>query len=377
MNYAFGIPTLPSTPPVKLNFYNPFTMQVNGSTTILPRVTKSCNYNGKTVEITGESNTVDDVISKLNGVATVPATPQNNQFFPIGTPLQAMLPQNQPASQVRLQLPGLQNVNTQPVVFPGVSLPPLLVLPGMLLVNTARVLPIGTNAQGWEFIANPLNANDPLLSHPSLQKPFSGSGVLFFEKSYNGRPTVVLAKHKNGVFHDIGGKISQRISPSQDTVKDNARKEALEESQGLFAIENITIGKFVDLFDGANNANYRCYLVALGGTDRYPLDQWYLNNKNILDKVSYLSNAWRETDDLQRFYLQDIINALTNTQQGQSMQCKDVNGVVRTLRNRTVNIFRLITPDLVVDVLKNPATTRYTQDRTIGSSTYGIVRITM
>lgn len=407
MNYNMGqfvgVPFgLPQTPPVKVNFYNPFTMQVNRSVNVYQRVTKAYNCSGKVVEITGDNDIVDEVLNRLNNMSPIssvsssPVSPtnsnsQNGQFFPIGTPLQVMQQNNRPNQQVQLNLPGLQPQQSgligqpanigfgyRPIMLGFQHLSTQFVLPGIQLVNNVGSMPIGTVAQEWQFVTNQINSNIPLLKHPTLPIPFSGSGIMFFEKSYNGNPTVILVKNKSGLFHDMGGRISTRLMPSPNTVDHNARKEALEESQGLFAIEKVTgLDAFVDIPDNANNANYRCYLVALNGTENYPLDQWYTNNKNILDRVPNLPDSWRETAELKRFYLKDVTGAIKTMRTGTNIVCNDTNGSPSTLRDRTVNVIKALTDTLMIRVMQNPAQTRYTQDKTIGSDTFGVVRITI
>lgn len=339
------------TPPnTQIKFFDPFTGREGPTVNPFDRVTTIFNSNGINVQITGSSNDVKRA--------------------------EALLRLNQKVSEQPLDFV------SDEVVYPiTADIKTYKRDPGTSVVRQSM------SGSGWSYIPNPKNTSKVLLTHPSLTKPFSGSGVIFFEKSYqtgNGSPTVILVKTKRGLYEDMGGELDKMIPASEDTLKTNANKEVREESQGLFIINRMDLERKIngislkhDISDTVNNAYYRCYYVALSGTGMYQLDQLFKSNKNLLrTSFPFLGSEMDETININRFYLPSIKSTLATSPAG-GIVCNDVNGNACTIRDRTAECLRMIlnSSSLTSVVFDNPVTTMFEQDRNMLSSMGGIVKL--
>jgi len=372
-------PISPIIPATQLKFYDGRTGEAGPVVNLFDRTTQIYNSNGMSVELTGSQQNVQKAIAlmRINEIHQPFENDSNGKIekYIIDEDVSSLLgaDDNQVSHQQVLQ----QN------------LPQNLQLSGIQQMQPIQPFnQLGQQVQNWAFVPNPFNQTKVLLAHPSLQKPFSGSGVIFFERNYqNGgkvEPSVILVRTTRGTFEDFGGEMSNTLPPSADTIKHNARKEVFEESQALFAIQNMDLDRrmangeqlFNDMIDIQSNATYRCYYVALSGTEQYPLNQLYASNKAIiLTKIPNLKNDWRETIELKRFFLSSIRTAVNSTPHG-GLICNDVNGIASTIRDRTANSLRALlrNDQLLQTVFANPVPVNYTKDNSVYSQTYGLVR---
>jgi hypothetical protein len=353
--------------PTQINFYDRITGQAGPSVNLFDRTTQIYNSNGMSVEVSGTQQNVEKAISlmRLNEMHPQQAV-QQDVLYPIDADISDLLGVNKNGQQTVQQVG--QQVVPQNMVLGGVPM-------GQQFGNVST----------WTFVPNPLNQSKVLLTHQSLVKPFSGSGVMFFERNYGvkNEPCVILVKSTKGTFEDFGGEMSRTLTASADAVKHNARKETFEESEALFAIQNLDLDRrvngeqmFNDMIDTTNNATYRCYYVALTGTNTHPLDQLYANNRNIiLTRIPNVPNDWRETIEIKRFYLSSIRTALGSTPHG-GIMCNDVNNVASTIRDRTANSLRVLLRNdrLLQAVFNNPVNANYDKDNSVYSQTFGLVR---
>jgi len=149
------------------------------------------------------------------------------------------------------------------------------------------------------------------------------------------------------MFEDFGGQLDTRVVLNEHTLKSNARKEAFEESQCLFAIENTDLERklngldtFIDVADIENDALYRCYLICVNvGSSN--LEDIFLRNKGTVSAVFPRRSDYDETIELGRFRLGSIKNCTSSGTSG-NVNCVDSKGNTQTIRDRTANCLRAV-----------------------------------
>lgn len=339
----------------QVRFYDPRTGKEVANIAPYDRVSSTYNNNGVNVEITGTQENVNKAINALNSFSTNEQQPVNTtnvqELYSLDVDLSEM---SQESNSV--QQPMIQST---------------------------------TQTSNWTYIVNPKNPSKILLKNSAMDKPFSGSGLILFERNYkkNGviEPTVILVQTQRGLFEDFGGEIDKNIQLSNETLKHNARKETLEESQNLFAILNTDLERtvngskmYIDLYDINNNANYRCYYLSINGIENYDVSQMFLQNKNItMTRLQYAGNEWQETINLKRFYVSTLKNALSTT--SGSVNCNDINNISHTIRDRTSNCLRAIfsDPNMLSHVFNNSVNASYSRESNVYSQMNGIQKISL
>lgn len=315
----------------QVNFYDPLSGRTTGVVNPNARVTNLYNSNGIAVEITGTPDNVKKAIGLLNIANNMPQIQQSN-----------IVQTSQP------------------------------------IMGTATNSIVSGNQ--WALVPNPANLSKFLLKTPNTTKPFSGSGVLIVEK--NGTdPRVLLVKTaRRGTFEDLGGELDVGTA-NQNSLKDNAAKEALEESQNLFVLNTIDLEKqvggklpYVDIDDQQNNALYRCYIVVVDGTSGYDIPQFFNQNRLMtMNRMGYQRDDWRESIEMRRFSLQQIKNILNVNPTG-GINCNDITNMSCTVRDRTANCLRALVGnvDFFRSLHDNPVNARYVYDRGFASMTIGM-----
>jgi hypothetical protein len=332
----------------QVGFYDPITMRPTGTINQTTRITNYYNSNGVTVEITGTVENVKKAIGLLNIANDMPqgtsqsAQQPQDEVYPIGTPIEEIL--------AHRRAKGL--VNTNPIV----------------------------NGKEWKLVSNPLNLSKFLLTTPNTSKPFSGSGVMIIEKNGNNPYVLLVRTLKRGTYEDLGGELDVNIA-NQNTLKDNASKEALEESQNLFVLNTIDLerqvgGKtpYIDIPDQQNNSLYRCYILVVDGTNGYDIPQFYNQNKIMTaNRMGYQRDDWRESVEMRRFSLQQMTPVLNANTSG-GINFNDITNVSCTIRDRTANCLRVLVSnkDLFNTLYSNPVNVRYFYDRGFASMTIGM-----
>lgn len=319
----------------QVNFYDPLTGRTSGVINTNQRVTNLYNSNGIAVEITGTPDNVKKAIGLLNIANNMP---QSSTSTTSGS--------------------GSLTLTSQPIMSSQNS-----------IVNG-----------NWKLVPNPANLSKFLLTTPNTTKPFSGSGVLIVEK--NGtNPYVLLVKtSRRGTFEDLGGELDVG-SANQSSLKDNAAKETLEESQNLFVLNKVDLerqvgGKlpYVDIDDQQNNALYRCYILVVDGTSGFDVPQFYNQNRLMtMNRMGYQRDDWRESIEMRRFSLQQIKNILNVNPTG-GINSNDITNVSCTIRDRTANCLRALVGnvDLFRTLYDNPVNVTYLYDRGFASMTIGM-----
>lgn len=356
------VPKLPSFMSAKINFANPIMGQSPGDVIVTSKFA-DC---GIAIDITGKKSDTDRIESLLR------------------------INYNSEMSGTTHQSPVTQNTFSTGSMSPTVVPTPVLhgkIIPTELpekyrngFTNPPRV-----EVKDWTYVANSSNREKVLLAHPSLNKPFSGSGVIFLERKGPKGPAIILARTKRGTFEDFGGEIDSRTALDKDTIKNNARKEAFEESQGLFAIMNLDLDRkvsnqqlYVDITDATNNAVYRCYFVALQDTESFKFEDWFMSNKSLLESKT-LGRDYAETIELKRFSLRDIFACAAASAQHSAFSCVDTNGVVGTIRDRTANCIKamMLNHKLVRQIFANPVSVVYNQENNVYSPMHRMIKLTL
>ena len=206
-------------------------------------------------------------------------------------------------------------------------------------------------------------------------KKYSGAGMLLLEK-YKNEPVVILFKSnridRNNnyiMYEDLGGGIDKEDLASDEPLKTTAIREAFEESRGLINIQDPKhIGNKIDgqetyIDQKHKDAYYRSYLIGIDHDNLGNLlTSHYCHNKQIIDKhdiVHGISSTMKETSDIDRFYIKDLINdGILNIDINNSdinFICRDINNNKRKLFRRTViTLIKAINDKMIKKVIDNP-----------------------
>jgi hypothetical protein len=170
---------------------------------------------------------------------------------------------------------------------------------------------------------------------------YSGAGIILIEQNYNDNgPAAILFKDIGyNVYSDLGGGIAYDKSMHNYTeeyiLSETARREAFEESGCLINFNDINaVGmkiNNVNMF--VNHNTYRCYFICIPSGTFY--SKYYHEN---ISKIfaSNLPHYFKETNNVRRFYLKDIISNNMFNKNGH-MYCLDATGAMRLINNRTWN----------------------------------------
>ncbi len=186
-------------------------------------------------------------------------------------------------------------------------------------------------------------------------KNYTGAGILILEKDYyNKGPVIVLFKSK-GLYQECGGAKDNNESPSE-----TAKRELSEESQNLFNANELNLNS-ATLFSDINNQNYisrfhsektfgsyRVYAITVYGSIIDTQD--FNKNMNILKSNINLPPEWKETDDIDRFYLEDFVRHIKYNSNNSNVRIKNVNGIYQNIRGRTVLCIRKLLNDGIISL---------------------------
>jgi hypothetical protein len=166
---------------------------------------------------------------------------------------------------------------------------------------------------------------------------YSGAGVVVIER-YNNRNAFYIVREENGIWSIPGGKRENK----DRTIYYTAHKELKEETKGLFSISP-DILKTCYSYDkkAGNNMYYKAYFLYV--TSTIPIfRKYYYNNKKIIDSnINSFSNPYRETDKIDRIYVDTFIADMANIQPDGSMITHKVsNGEQILLRGRDASVIK-------------------------------------
>lgn len=147
----------------------------------------------------------------------------------------------------------------------------------------------------------------------------SGAGILIIE-SYKGRKVITLFGMKNGEFSDPGGK-----KDPGESIEHTAYRETREETLNLITLkpeELEKIGRPITLKE------YLCFVIYVEGINH----QDYNHNKQLVNRCR--PSSWKETNTIARFDVKEMMNTIY----GKRLTAKDINGGIRKIRKRTLEL---------------------------------------
>lgn len=150
----------------------------------------------------------------------------------------------------------------------------------------------------------------------------TGAGILLLEL-YKNNPVITLFGNNNKKFEELGGSIDKKETPVEA-----AYREGREESCNLVYIRPEELTKYGTPVKNKEYVDYIMYIENLSHKD------YHANMRKVHKKCK--GHSWKETSEMARFHLNDIINAA----QRKKNTVKDINGIKRDIRGRTTDIIR-------------------------------------
>jgi ADP-ribose pyrophosphatase YjhB (NUDIX family) len=170
-----------------------------------------------------------------------------------------------------------------------------------------------------------------------MDNKYSGAGVVIIQSYYNKNAFFII-REKNGIWSIPGGKRDK----TDKTIYYTAHKELKEESRGLFSISPDVLKNCYSYDKNTGNSQfYKAYFMYV--SPNTPITRkYYYNNKKIIDKNSLnFSHPYKETDKMDRIYVDTFIADLRNIQpDGTMITHKASNGESIILRERDVAIIK-------------------------------------
>lgn len=194
-------------------------------------------------------------------------------------------------------------------------------------------LPDRLSATGSKWsVGKTVTGQDAFIYNDGLTpKYYTGAGILLLER--NGMSPNVVLFNSRGLYQDCGGTIIPSDFDGEMSLQKTAKREVREETANLINV-NIDLNNYVDA--SVNNTLYRGHVIALN--DRVDINQ-YINNLNIL-RANRAPAEWFETNDMQKFNLQTLLNYVQVTPHNNHASIADINGVYRNVHGRTISIIR-------------------------------------
>ena len=181
---------------------------------------------------------------------------------------------------------------------------------------------INDGSNKWTKVSNPLY-NAPMRG--------LGAGTVLVEwyKQKGGRSGLsVILFRENGKYTDAGGKRDTN-NGVMDSSLITAQRELKEESLGLFRLD---ISKMsYDIIRPW--PYYEAYFVPVK-CDKGISKEYYKANYGVTQKNNSLPSCWKETDDMTRFFLEDLIDAGIMNTLGDLSNASDVYGSLMTIDGR-------------------------------------------
>ena len=204
----------------------------------------------------------------------------------------------------------------------------------------------------------------------NYQKYLTGAGILLLEK-YNNEWIVILFKDHTKTYADIGGLYESK----HGDVKETASQELAEESQNLFRINNNILTNYLDIkYNSDIYDYYRLYLLNITDIelkDYSSLPDYktlFEKNRDIIDNNPYYSKSWKETTEIKRFKLNDLLNLVYQD----NLYCKDMHGKNHKIRRRVKDIMIEINKINKFEELVYPIINKYRINNSDGTTTYNL-----
>jgi hypothetical protein len=196
---------------------------------------------------------------------------------------------------------------------------------------------------------------------------YEGAGLILFENlindwSRNELAVILFRSTQTGEYEELGGHIDQGDFNGATTLLNTAIREAQEESCNLIHITDSNIlnynmpSSFIE--HPYNTRVYRCYGLFLQNSYEISrnLTYNYSQNSSVLNEQN-AAPVYKETNDMQRFYVNDIIPLLDSNG---SITCPDVNGNFQKISGRTKNCLKVMITNKLIDIyISNPKSGRF------------------
>jgi len=168
---------------------------------------------------------------------------------------------------------------------------------------------------------------------------YTGAGVIIIEQYKNkdktrDEPAIILFKGTGSQkYNDLGGSIDKKDDTGKYPLATTAAREAFEESRGLIKFTKPThIGPlFID------KKKYRGHIVAIKPGSLKTED--YQSNRDKLDKKQGIPHIWKETDEIARFYISDLVSKGI-FKRGSKRTLNDADGRKRSIGVRSMDIVK-------------------------------------
>jgi len=134
------------------------------------------------------------------------------------------------------------------------------------------------------------------------------------------------------VYEEPGGHMMEN-----KTIEETASTELMEETCNLFRINPMY------LTHHTSYNNYHSFLLYIKGPKdnygKYPIySDYYRHNRDIIHN-SYAPPQYKETSNMRRFYIVDLVNCGLFFEKG-NLMCPDANGNLRKISGRTKTMLR-------------------------------------
>jgi len=193
---------------------------------------------------------------------------------------------------------------------------------------------------------------------------YNRASSIIVEESYNnnnGRnePAIILFYcEKWDTFVEPGGRIEKMDMELDDILIETAKRELTEETLNSIGINKLTLmdSAYIDFNDKKTKFCSRVFTVGIKGNQ---FDKnYYYDNKEIILKNN-VSTVWRETTNVERFYISDIIKSINDMNfeyhKYDNVKCTNVNDEICNIYYRTIGMLeQLINKNLMVEALIEP-----------------------
>ncbi len=183
-------------------------------------------------------------------------------------------------------------------------------------------------------------------------KYFSGAGTIFVEIDQNNEIILILPCDRiRNKYIDFGGSVDIfDASQKDDQLVLTAMRETYEESCCLIKFSKVSDfnnKNYIDL------AEYRGYFIFVKPNTINRID--YLNNYQILNKDPYFDLHYKETTDVTKIKLSDLIKyRIMTTNNNLRFICQNIYGDQILIHNRAIELIKkAITQNLFANYYNN------------------------
>ena len=174
-----------------------------------------------------------------------------------------------------------------------------------------------------------------------IVKKYNRAALLLIENTND--PTIILFKDRKwGTHMEPGGRIDGPVNfhSSNDILLETAKRELQEETLNTLHIDKTVLNEsfHFDYYNKKTRMYERIYAIMVNPNNT--LEEIYHNNKDILMSRN-ISSVWKETNDVGKFYLKDVVNCINRNNFGsRDSICKNVNGKYCEIYSKTLDIIK-------------------------------------